>query len=202
VRASRPMRAFENVFAVNRRCFLDTHTGAGQEGQAAHEATGVRDSSRERDVISFCFRGIFLHRGDCAERGSTTMRPTECRRLLPLVLCVLAAPSTADASRFKPPPLVDLSVSDSLAIQDSVLFQSNFANWLVKGHVLLGRYPGSDPRRSVPEDAQRLRVQGLRRAGVTTFVCLQAVRTISRTHVVPPSCEQLSAATSLLHAPP
>ena len=88
-----------------------------------------------------------------------------------MLLVAASASASLFARPFTPPPLVDLS--NTVAVRDTVLFQEQFANWLVPGCVMLGRYPGSDPKRSVSEDAQRERVQGLRAAGVTTFVCLQ-----------------------------
>ena len=46
------------------------------------------------------------------------------------------------------------------------------ANWLVPGHVLLGRYPGSCPSRPIEGETQRARVEQIREKA-TTFVCLQ-----------------------------
>jgi len=56
----------------------------------------------------------------------------------------------------------------------SALRWSTTANWLVPGHIMLGRYPGSEPKRPVDAATQRLRVVDLRIQGnVSTFVSLQ-----------------------------
>lgn len=47
------------------------------------------------------------------------------------------------------------------------------ASWLVPGHVLVGRYPGSCPSRPVDAATQRARIAAIR-ANATTFVSLQA----------------------------
>ena len=66
-----------------------------------------------------------------------------------------------------------LPLSDSAAIASTHFFSST-ANWLVPGHVLCGRYPGSCPSRPVGVDVARERMAQLRgKGGVSTFVCLQ-----------------------------
>jgi len=77
----------------------------------------------------------------------------------------------AAASAFAPPPLVPLA--DAAAVKSSHYF-SDTASWVVPGAVLLGRYPGSCPSRPITHDAQAELVMSLRRAGITTFVCLQS----------------------------
>ena len=77
----------------------------------------------------------------------------------------------AAASAFAPPPLVPLA--DAAAVKSSHAF-SDTASWVVPGAVLLGRYPGSCPSRPITHDAQAELVMSLRRAGITTFVCLQS----------------------------
>lgn len=51
---------------------------------------------------------------------------------------------------------------------------SKTANWLVPGRIMLGRYPGSEPKQPVDAATQRLRIIDLRLHGnVSTFVSLQ-----------------------------
>lgn len=96
----------------------------------------------------------------------------DASRLLVLSLCLIASPSSALATTL--PPLVSLG-DGAPAVKEAVLFREHFANWLVPQHVMLGRYPGSDPRRPISDDAQHERLHDLLAAGVTTFVSLQAV---------------------------
>jgi len=68
---------------------------------------------------------------------------------------------------------------------------SSEANWLIRGHVLVGRYPGSCPSRPITASAQQALVESILHAGVDTFVCLQAE--------LPPQAEHAAACRA---APP
>ncbi|KAG1669302.1 hypothetical protein FOA52_014863 [Chlamydomonas sp. UWO 241] len=48
-----------------------------------------------------------------------------------------------------------------------------FANWLVPGRVMLGRYPHVEKSRCASEEQGRAQLKAVLGAGVSTFVCLQ-----------------------------
>lgn len=50
---------------------------------------------------------------------------------------------------------------------------ADFANWLIPGRVMLGRYPFVEPSRCRSRDVGEEQLRRLLVAGVTTFVCLQ-----------------------------
>lgn len=50
---------------------------------------------------------------------------------------------------------------------------TDYANWLIPGHLLLGRYPFCEPSRCKTRDHGEIQLKQLLDAGVTTFVCLQ-----------------------------
>ncbi len=53
---------------------------------------------------------------------------------------------------------------------------SNFANWIVPGHVMLGRYPFMAPDFCAARDEGERQIAQILEADITTFVSLQ-VRT-------------------------
>lgn len=90
------------------------------------------------------------------------------------LLVLVSAPCSLAAAvlAISLPSLVELTSTD--AVTASVRFEAGFSHWLVPQHVMLGRYPGSDPKRPISEDAQRKRLSRLRKsAGISTFVGLQ-----------------------------
>lgn len=50
---------------------------------------------------------------------------------------------------------------------------SAYANWLVPGAIMLGRYPFVEPSRCRSRELGELQLTAILEAGVTTFVCLQ-----------------------------
>jgi hypothetical protein len=50
---------------------------------------------------------------------------------------------------------------------------SSFANWLVPGRIMLGRYPYVEPSRCTSREQGEAQLQQILEAGITTFVCLQ-----------------------------
>ena len=51
---------------------------------------------------------------------------------------------------------------------------TDFANWLIPGRVMLGRYPFVEPSRCRSRTEGEAMIRQLIAAGTTTFVCLQA----------------------------
>lgn len=76
------------------------------------------------------------------------------------------------------PPIASLPHAGSYADTHSF---SSYANWLVPGALMLGRYPHCEPSR-LGQDRERGEAQldKILRAGVTTFVCLQVRAACSR----------------------
>jgi hypothetical protein len=71
-------------------------------------------------------------------------------------------------------PLRD--ASDICAAADdyaSVHKFANFANWIVPGHVMLGRYPFMEPSRCTTREIGVQQLEQILAAGTTTFVSLQ-----------------------------
>ena len=68
------------------------------------------------------------------------------------------------------PPLTSLADGEAMRAQH---YFSTTASWLIPGHVLCGRYPGSCPSRPVDRETQRARLAAIREHA-TTFVCLQS----------------------------
>ncbi|DBB17424.1 hypothetical protein WJX82_010099 [Trebouxia sp. C0006] len=56
--------------------------------------------------------------------------------------------------------------------QDRVKF-TPYANWLIPGHLMVGRYPYVEPSRCPSRDKGEAQVRNIVEAGITTFVCLQ-----------------------------
>ncbi len=56
---------------------------------------------------------------------------------------------------------------------DTTFDFSDFANWVVPGMVMAGRYPHCEPSRCSSRDRAELQVERILQAGITTFVCLQ-----------------------------
>lgn len=50
---------------------------------------------------------------------------------------------------------------------------SEFANWVVPGYIMLGRYPFVEPSRCSSRDKGEKQLQRILEAGIQTFVCLQ-----------------------------
>ncbi|EFN52274.1 hypothetical protein CHLNCDRAFT_58960 [Chlorella variabilis] len=69
-------------------------------------------------------------------------------------------------------PLPELAPLDEN--YESACAFADFANWLVPGRVMLGRYPFVEPSRCRSRDVGEEQLRRLLKAGVTTFVCLQA----------------------------
>mmetsp|Transcript_18848 Transcript_18848/g.52798 ORF Transcript_18848/g.52798 Transcript_18848/m.52798 type:complete len:321 (-) Transcript_18848:255-1217(-) len=76
---------------------------------------------------------------------------------------------TPNAPTQQLPPLWALDSS----FPDSHSF-SSYANWLVPGSVMLGRYPYVEPSRLTDVEQGEAQLEKILRAGITTFVSLQA----------------------------
>ncbi|KAG7673729.1 hypothetical protein NADE_004582 [Nannochloris sp. 'desiccata'] len=68
-----------------------------------------------------------------------------------------------------PPPLPKLDASYEAACSFS-----SYANWLIPGYVMLGRYPYVEPSRCHTRNEGDIQIEAIMREGVSTFVCLQA----------------------------
>lgn len=86
------------------------------------------------------------------------------RLLVGVALCCLHA-----ACALQLPPLTPIGD----AVRDTHYISAT-TSWLVPGHVMLGRYPGSCPSRPCSLAAQGARVTAIREHAVDTFVCLQS----------------------------
>lgn len=76
-----------------------------------------------------------------------------------------------------------------------------FGNWIVPGHVMLGRYPFVEPSRCTTRAIGEAQLEQILGAGITTFVSLQVgpwrkLRAFSLLVVVRCTCCACSAATS------
>jgi hypothetical protein len=49
-----------------------------------------------------------------------------------------------------------------------------YANWLLPGYVMVGRYPFIEPSRCKERAQGEAQLEAILNAGITTFVCLQA----------------------------
>lgn len=79
----------------------------------------------------------------------------------------LAFAPQAAAARLPELPPLDESYESACAFTD-------FGNWLIPGRLMLGRYPFVEPSRCRSRDVGEEQLRQLVKAGVTTFVCLQA----------------------------
>lgn len=68
-------------------------------------------------------------------------------------------------------PLPELPAIDD-TYQDKVKF-APYANWLIPGHLMVGRYPYVEPSRCPDRAKGEAQVLKIVQAGITTFVCLQ-----------------------------
>jgi hypothetical protein len=56
--------------------------------------------------------------------------------------------------------------------EDACTFMG-FANWVVPGHLMLGRYPFISPGREISRELGEQQLKDVIQSGITTFVCLQ-----------------------------
>ncbi|KAK9857253.1 hypothetical protein WJX84_009979 [Apatococcus fuscideae] len=80
----------------------------------------------------------------------------------------VSAPTTSAAASSLPPPAPMSSGFDELHRF------SNFANWLIPQHLMLGRYPFIEPSRLSSRERGEQQLRQILQAGIDTFVCLQA----------------------------
>ena len=73
------------------------------------------------------------------------------------------------------PPLTFLSLLPCVLADsyEAACAFAPFANWIIPGHVMLGRYPYVEPSRCRTRDEGDVQVEAIIKAGITTFVCLQ-----------------------------
>ncbi|GLC38184.1 hypothetical protein PLESTB_001090400 [Pleodorina starrii] len=106
----------------------------------------------------------------CRAFGAANVRQLRrahaCRAQSQTVLLAQASSQAKQNGLPSLPPLDD-------AYESTVAF-TDFANWLIPGNVLLGRYPYVEPSRCLRREQGEQQLQRILDTGVTTFVSLQA----------------------------
>ena len=144
------------------------------------QAQALRSPQRER--IACCFIHSIPPPRIGAKLAQTTYKALPTVRSYRSVAVSVAEIATAsleesqsttqsprEPARF-PPPLPPLDEST----YESACKFTPYANWIIPGHVMLGRYPYVEPSRCHTRDQGDSQLETIMHAGPTTFVCLQS----------------------------
>ncbi|KAL3143255.1 hypothetical protein ABBQ38_002104 [Trebouxia sp. C0009 RCD-2024] len=105
------------------------------------------------------------------DKTSKADQAAQRHRMQIKVLSGAAAQTHTGTKAAVPKQLPELpSLDDSY--QDNVKF-TPYANWLIPGHLMVGRYPYVEPSRCRRREKGEAQVRKVVEAGITTFVCLQ-----------------------------
>ena len=73
-----------------------------------------------------------------------------------------------------PPPPPPTTHTIAAASYEAAAAFASYANWLLPGRLLVGRYPGVEPSRCATHDQAEAQLEAIIVAGPRVFVCLQA----------------------------